>query len=120
MFFNDVQIVTPEFQIPSENCISAIVSLSAISYKTDKIRSAYGTAKRNFGIMTWSFAMKKPNADQFLYSFTSSSTGTQPFTTKKEGPDAFGSTLEVAINQLLKGFVDKKIGKSLLNSMLDQ
>lgn len=103
-FFTEVRVVSSADPIPAGSGVVIDVKIDRLEYVT-----ALNVGR---GVMTWSLALRPSEWDEYLYSFAAASS-TEFF--RPSGLDQMCRvTLEAAINDMLKGYVDKGIQQKLV------
>ncbi len=112
-FFHKVEVVGPEFAPPPRAWVADVrVDNLALAVNKAADPSARYVAAQIFGQMTWAFALRRVEADEYAYSFAGTSVGTYSMANVADTPRAFASAFEVAVASMVRGFVDKGVDTS--------
>lgn len=97
-YFTKVEVVDPNFAFPSTPHVRALVHVNHLR------------ASRGHADFDWSFAIAVPEQEDFIFSYTGS---TQEKTNPWAGEAYLQRLFSSAIRQMLAGFVDKEIPKTI-------
>jgi hypothetical protein len=110
VYYSDVKAVSLE-ELPSEGRgLIVSVRIDSLGYETSKVTSSSGvTAATNYPAMQWALGIKGVEAEEYIFTFSGTSMGSQNFTSKRDVVPAFQQLLGDAVNDFLKLYVEKDV-----------